>query len=147
MFVDDKLEFCDNTAANGTGVSLLVGDVADRLNIPADLGTGQPMYLVIQVSTAYTASGTSIEFQFRSSTLVALTGGTTVTHLTTGAVSTVAILPVGTRWIFPLPGGTSSYQQYLGIWMVTVGAVAGGSIDAFLTCDASAWRAYDDAVG
>lgn len=142
MILDDRLEFCDATTATGTGVSNIIGDVVDTGNFTKNLGSGEPIYLVVQVSTAY-SGGTSAEFQFRSSTLAALTGGTTTTHYTTGAVA-VGSLTAGTTYVVPLPGGT--YQRYIGMWLVTVGAVAAGAVNAFLTKDAAQWQAYADAT-
>lgn len=142
MILDERLEFCDATAAFGTGVSQIVGDVIDSGNFTKDLGAGEPIYLVIQVSTAY-SGGTSAEFQFRSSTLAALTGGTTTTHYSTGAIA-VANLTAGYTIAIALPQDT--YQRYAGMWLVTVGAVAAGAINAFLTKDVSKWRAYNDSI-
>ena len=144
MILDDRLEFVDAVAANGTDKSEILGDVVPLGGTTQDIGNGEPLYLVIQVDTAYTAAGTSVEFQLRSSTLDALTGGTTTTHLSTGALDTSAGIAAGTAYIFPLPSAT--YQKYLGLWKVTVGAVAAGKVNAFLTHDVAKWQALPDAL-
>lgn len=144
MILDDRLEFTDAVAASGTDASAILGDVVDLGGTTQDIGNGEPMYLVIQVDTAYTAAGTSVEFQLRSSTLAALTGGTTTTHLSSGALSTSSIIPAGTTYVYPLPMAT--YQRYLGLWKVTVGAVAAGKVNAFLTHDVAKWVATPDAL-
>lgn len=141
MIIDDRLEFCDAVAATGTDASAIVGDVVDTGNFTKDLGAGEPLYLVIQVTTAY-SGGTSVEFQLRTSTLAALTGGTTTTLVSTSAIA-VATAAAGYTLIYALPTGPT-YQQYLGMWKVTVGAVSAGAINAFLTTDPSKWRAYTD---
>lgn len=144
MILDDFLEFADAVAASGTGVSQIIGDVARTGTLTKDLGNGEPFYFVVQVDTAYASAGTSIEFQLRSSTLAALTGGTTTTHITTGAQSTASGIAAGTVYVFPLPYGV--YQDFIGLWIVTVGAVASGKVNAFITRDVNKWQAYDDAV-
>jgi hypothetical protein len=144
MYIDDRLEFCDATAAAGTGVSQIIGDVVNLVGTTQDIGNGDQMYLVIQVTTAYASAGTSIEFQLRSSTLEALTGGTTTTHLSSGALATGSGIAAGTTYIYALPWAT--YQKFMGLWMVTDGAVASGAINAFLTHDPSKWVATPDGI-
>jgi hypothetical protein len=144
MILDDTLEFADAVAANGTGVSQIIGDYHDQGATPTtrDLGPGEPCWFVVEVTTAY-SGGTSAEFQFRSSTATALTGGTTTTHITTGAIA-VASLPAGTMLAYRLPIGT--YQRYIGAWLVTVGAVAAGAVNVFLTHDVPKNVIYPNAV-
>lgn len=133
MILDDTLEFADAVAANGTDASAIVGDYHDLGASPTtrDLAAGEDCWFVVQVVTAYASAGTSVEFQFRSSTATALTGGTTTTHITTGAISTASGIASGTTYAYRLPLGT--YQRYIGAWKVTVGAVASGTINAFIT--------------
>lgn len=141
MILDERAEFCDATTATGTDASAIVGDVMDTGNFTKDHGaSGEPIYLVIQVTTAY-SGGTSVAFELRTSTLAALTGGTTTTLLSTSAIA-VGTAVAGYTLVYALPSNT--YQQYLGMWKVTVGAVAAGAINAFLTKNAARWRAYSD---
>ncbi len=143
MIIDDTLEFADAVAATGTDASAIVGDYHD-LGLPAtrDLAAGEPCWFVVQVTTAY-SGGTSAEFQFRSSTATALTGGMTTTHITTGAIA-VASLTAGTTLAYRLPLGT--YQRYIGAWKVTVGAVSAGAINAFITTNVPKNVIYANAV-
>ena len=49
MIIDERLEFCDaTTLTTGTGTSLQ-GDVID-IGSERNIGMGQPLYLVIQLS-------------------------------------------------------------------------------------------------
>lgn len=147
MIIDKRLQFASNIDANGPTIAVVFGDVVDTNDLGTsgqDLGGGEPIYLVVRVATAYSAAGTSVKLDFRSSTLAALTGGTTTTHLTTEAVSTASGIAAGTQWIWPLPSGV--YQRYIGMFVTTVGAVAAGKVDAFLTKDPSRWRTYNDAI-
>lgn len=143
MILDDTLEFADALQAVGTGVSQIIGDYHD-LGLPAtrDLGIGEPTWFVVQVTTAY-SGGTSAAFEFRSSTATALTGGTTTSHIQTGAIA-VASLTAGTTLAYRLPLGT--YQRYIGAWLVTVGAVAAGNVNVFLTKDLPKNVIYANAI-
>lgn len=143
MIIDDTLEFADALAANGSGVSQIIGDYHD-LGLPAtrDLAAGEPTWFVVQITTA-PSGGTSCEFQFRSSTETALTGGTTTTHITTGAIA-VASLPVGTMLAYRLPLGT--YQRRIGAWLVTVGAVTAQAVNVFLAKDLPKNVLYANAI-
>lgn len=144
MFLDERTEFCDATAAFGTGVSQIVGDVIDTgaTNTLKDLGNGQPVYLVLQVTTAY-SGGTSAQFQLATDSTANLATSRT-NHIDTTAIA-VATLTAGYTRIFPLPWD-ATYERFMGIWLTTVGAVAAGAINAFLTTDPAKWRAYADAV-
>ena len=56
--IDERLEFCDATALSTSGTGLaLVGDVVDNTTTSSDLGMGEPLYLIIQVTTAVTSGG------------------------------------------------------------------------------------------
>lgn len=147
MILDDTVEFADAVAANGTDASAIVGDYHDLTHgsgTPAtqDIAAGERQFIVFQVTTAY-SGGTSIELQFRSSTATALTGGTTTNHVTTGAIA-VASMPAGTMRAYALPLGT--YQRYIGVWKVTVGAVAAGAINAFIAKDVPKNIIYPNAI-
>ena len=57
MYLDNNLEFADATSVgtpNNTTVN--VGDIIDS-DVARDLGTGQPVFLVVQVTTAITSGG------------------------------------------------------------------------------------------
>jgi hypothetical protein len=144
MILDELAEFCDATAANGTDVSVIIGDVMSTLvgtdNTLRDLGNGQPVYFVIQVTTAYTAAGTSVQWQLATDSTADLATSRT-NHVDSGAISTVAGIAAGTTYIWTLPV-EATYEDFMGVWLTTVGAVAGGAINAFLTMDPSRWTAY-----
>lgn len=144
MILDERAEFCDATEAIGTGASKLVGDVIDRQatsNTLIDFGAGQEVFFVLQVTTAY-SGGTSAQFQLASDSTANLATSRT-NHIDTGAI-TVGTLTAGYTKVYRLPV-SKTYERYLGVWLTTVGAVAAGNINAFLTTDASAWAHYADA--
>lgn len=149
MILDELLEFGDNAAlATGTGAAQF-GDVIDLGATPQDFGLGKAMYLVIQVSAAVTSGGSAtVQFELCSDAAAAFTAGTASRHIVTEAIGK-ADLVAGKTYVWALPpnGGQEAYERYLGI-IATVGtaALTAGSINAFLTFDASVWKAYADAT-
>jgi len=155
MFIDKLLEFCDATSlAAATAASTIIGNVIDLGESPTGAVLtnvqGYPgnsnISLVIQMASAATGASSTKTFELRSSTLAALTGGTTTVHLTTSAIA-MATLAAGYRVIsIQLPQGT--YQRYLGLWATNAGdSMTGGTVDAFLTLDPpTPWAPVADAL-
>lgn len=146
MILDERTEFADATAlgTSGTGRQL-VGDVID-LGVTRDVGDGEVMYLVVQVSTAFTSAGAAtVDFELASDSAASIaTDGSATVHASTGDIGK-ATLVAGYKKVIPLTVG-ALYERYLGI-VANVGtaALTAGAINAFLTKDASVWRAYADA--
>lgn len=148
MILDERTEFCDATALNTGGAgTYLIGDVIDTTVVSKDIGTGEDMYVVIQVDTTATSSGSATgAFHLVSDAQAAIaTDGTATYHLSTAA-KPVASLTAGTTVLAArLPSG--NYERYLGILQTTaVAAFTAGKINAFLTKDISKWVAYADAI-
>ena len=155
MIMDERSEFCDATSV-GTpnGATLLLGDVMD-LTDARDIGQGQTVYLVIQVTTTIGSGGSStVSFQLASDVLAAIpVDGTQTVHATTD-VYAVADLVAGWQFVMPLPMGdgnaadTTGYERYLGFQIVENASVAlnAGNVNAFLTLDPAGWKSYPDAV-
>lgn len=148
MILDERLEFADAAA-----IALNIGnaiapntDVIDLGSTPTlrDIGSGERMYLVLQVDTAFVGATATIQFQLASDSTANLATSKTV-HVDTGAIA-VATWAAGYTLIYPLPIG-AAYERYLGLWMTVATAnVTAGKLNAFLTHDVSAWRAYDNAI-
>lgn len=143
MILDERSEFADAVAVTATAV---VGDVIDLGAVPTlrDLGNGQPLYLVLQVDTAATASGdATVTFSLESDSTDNLATSATV-HVATTAIPK-ATLVAGYTKVIPLPiEGT--YERYLGVRAtVATGPLTAGKFNAFLTLDPTGWRAYPDA--
>ena len=149
MILDERTEFCDATALNTGGAgSYLLGDVIDLGSIGRDIGSGQPLFLVIQVDTAATSGGSATgNFTLASDAQAAIaTDGSATVHATTGAIA-VAALTAGRTFCIPIPLEGNTYERYLGILQTTaVAAFTAGKINAFLTLDPVKWKAYADAV-
>ena len=149
MILDERTEFCDETALDTSGTDTdLLGDVIN-LGTARDIGNGQPLYLVIQVDTAVDSSGDSanVEVVLASDDSASIaTDGSATEHLSTGAVAE-ADLTAGKRFVYHVPLEGNAYEQYLGILQKTTSeAVTAGAISAFLTLDPAGWKAYPDAL-
>ncbi len=149
MLMDKNNEFADAEAVStgGSGTSL-IGDVID-LGTVRDIGQGKPLYLVLQVATAF-VGGTSFQFVLASDAQAAITTGGSETRHYQSDVFVVADMIAGFTMTIPLPMGDvadskTPYERYLGILGVSVGTHSAGAINAFLTLDPYGWRAYPDA--
>lgn len=147
MILDETLTFAEALAVNAAASTALVGDVIDLGSPPGDLGVGQPMHLVIDVTTAFASAGAAVvQFVLASDAqAVITTNGTETRHLISDAFAYTE-LTAGRRIIIRLPSGYPNYERYLGLLVITSGATTtAGSISASLVLDAQNWRAYPDA--
>jgi hypothetical protein len=148
MILDEKTEFADATALStvGTGIANF-GDVIDS-SVARDLGTGETLYLVIQVTTAVTSGGAAtVAFQVVSdATGTIATDGSATVHAVTEDIGKATLVAGYTR-IIPLPPeGSNSYERYLAVQQnVGTAALTAGAVNAFLTLDPAAYKAYPDA--
>lgn len=150
MILDETLEFADAGSLTTTTGTNLEGDVIDLGSAAPDPGTGEAMYLVIQVTEAVTSAGAAtVQFELASDDAAAIaTDGSASIHWDSGAIGK-ATLVAGYTMIAQLPwaGGMAAYERYLGV-LATVGtaALTAGAINAFLTRDPQKWAAKADAV-
>ena len=139
MIIDERLEFCDNvTLTTATGTALQ-GDVINIEN-SRDIGMGQPLYWIIQVSTAVTSGGSATcNFTLASDATAA------IKHVETGAIAK-ADLVAGYRKVIPLPM-SGKFEQFVGVNLTTAAAaLTAGAIDSFITYDPAGWTAQPDAA-
>jgi len=148
MILDERTEFADATALSTAGTGrALVGDVIDLGAVSQDIGTGEPMYLVIQVDTAVTSAGAAtVKFELSSDAQAAIaTDGTATVHVATADIAKATLVAGYLVVAVQLPPG--AYERYLGIVQnVGTAALTAGKVNAFLTHDISKWVAYPDAV-
>jgi hypothetical protein len=157
MILDERTEFADAVSLNtGAAGTYNIGDVIDTLvgslNTTINQGNGQNLYLVISVDTSIITGGAAGTVQFRlvSDAVATPDTSTATVHYTSKAFVTdddaLNELDAGaTAVVVALPHG--SYERYLGIQQITgTTAITAGKINAFLTPDPSAWRAYADNV-
>ena len=154
MILDERLEFADATSVAASAGTALIGDVIN-LETARDIGSGEPIYLVIQTATSIITGGAAgtIKFQLASDAQAAIaTDGSASVHFDTGTFVTdgddANELDAGTVIaVVALPMEGRAYEQYLGILCtIATTTVTAGAINAFLTKDVSKWKAYADAA-
>ena len=146
MILDERTEFCDATSAvlafGATGA--ILGDVVDLGATPTlrDIGNGETIYLVIQVTTTFVGATSTTTFELASDSTANLATSRT-THWISSAIP-VATLVAGYTIAVAVPPGLT-YERYLGLWE-TVGTanVTAGAVNAFLTHDIAKWAPYSD---
>lgn len=156
MAILSKLdEFCDATSLiAATAATTILGDVIDLgasptgavlTNVQGYPGNSE-IYIVAKIETTCTGANSTKVFELRSSTLAALTGGTTTVHLTTAAIPVASLVAGYQVFCAQLPQGT--YQRYLGIWATNAGdTMTAGKLDAYLTLTPpTAWAPTADAL-
>lgn len=153
MILDTYNQFADATSVAAAAGTALIGDVIDLGAASADIGNGQPLYLVIQTDTEIITGGAAgtIEFQLASDSTANLATSATV-HFSTGSMVTddaalndARLNAGGVIAAVALPMGT--YERYLGILCVTgTTTTTAGKINAFLTTDVAKWVAMPDAL-
>ena len=153
MFIDDTLVMCDETdIANNTGFTLIgsaksirprAGD-ANPDNATLDISSGEPIYVVIEVDTAF-ATENITEYELALFTHTASTGVTGGVQLNSIRFVT-GQFTAGRRFVFTLPKpqpGADAYEEFLGVGGRKTGATtsgtASGKITAFLTKDVDNW--------
>lgn len=146
MILDERNEFAD-AAAIALNTTNAIAPNTDVIDLGAtstlrDLGNGEPIYLVIQVDTAFGGAG-NVTFDLVSDSTADLNTSRT-THVTTGAIAYTS-WTAGYTKVFALPR-EATYERYLGLWETASGNLTSGKINAFLTRDVAAWRAYADAT-
>lgn len=142
MWIDKQLEFSDAQAVTATAISTNVVDLntAFNYNTSVDIGTGEDVYLVLQVDAAATAAGAAtVQITLESSAAAGLTSSTV--HFTSANYALTDLTAGKTLLAVKLPSGT--YLRYLGVrYTVGTGPLTAGSFSAFLVKDVQAWRAY-----
>jgi len=154
MIMDTYNQFADGESVAATAGTALIGDVIDLGANPGDLGVGEPLYLVVRTQTEIITGGAAgtIQFKLASDAQAAIaTDGSATDHMisasfvTDGTDANDAELKAGgSLLVGRLPSGT--YERYLGVLaIIGTTTVTAGAIDAFLTHDINAWKAYADA--
>ncbi len=159
MWMDETLEFADaQTLATGLGKAILDDDV--DLGVPAglsnpatpegrDIGTGEPLYLVITVDTAVTSGGAAtVAFNLVTDAQSPITTDDTESQHATTAPIPVALLVQAAVIVLTVPPEFVVYERFLGVQSeVATAVLTAGAVSAFLTRDRGAvWRAYPDSI-
>lgn len=156
MIMDELNEFADAVSVAAAAGTALIGDVIDLGATPQDLGNGEPMYLVITTDTEIITGGLAgtLTFKLVSDAAAAIaTDGSASEHIVTTAYVTdgtdandAQLKAGGVIYMGALPTGAAvAYERYLGILAVTATTTTTqGAVNAFLTKDPNAWKAYAD---
>lgn len=158
MILDKKLELCDavSVAKTAGATPQNIGDIID-LDAARDIGSGQPLYLIITVDTSIITAGSAgtIAFQLVSdSTDTIATDGTQSIHLQTAKFVTddaaLNDLDAGeVVFVGALPQDAQKpYERYLALQTIVLTTdTTAGKINAFLTTDPTGWKAYPNPTG
>lgn len=152
MIMDERNEFADAASVAAAAGTALIGDVIDLGAVARDMGSGQPLYLVITTDTEIITGGSAgtIAFQLASDAQAAIaTDGSASVHIDTGtfvtddsAANSAQLNAGGVIFCGPLPLEGRVYERYLGILaVIATTTVTAGKINAFLTLDPSKWVA------
>lgn len=148
MILDSNLEFADATSVGTPNNSTVnVGDVIDLGAAGNNIGDGEPLYFVVQVTTSIDSGGAatpSFLLSSDSGTTLAVDGSQTI-HFETDAFA-LATVVAGFEFATRLPNGNHGvpYERYLGFQIrESAGhALNAGAVNAFITKDIRAYKAY-----
>jgi hypothetical protein len=150
MLVDKFLEFCDATDVSAAAGTALVGDVIDLTTIGLDLNApNQGLFLVVQVTTAFTSGGSSTnQFKIVTDAAAAIATDGTATEHALSSVLGKTTLAADYQLVLPLARGAGgSYERYMGVLNVTAAATTtAGSINAFLSLSPPAATLFAEAA-
>lgn len=149
MIIDKLLEICDDFDLDQEAGTYLATNQIDLGSSPTlqNIGNGQPLYLVCAVTEAFTDGGDAATLNMRlvSDDTASIHASTSTIHIDTGSMLK-ADLPLGAKFIYPLPVN-ADYERYLGInFVVATAGFDAGMISAFITADPSGWVALPDAL-
>jgi hypothetical protein len=147
--IDKNLEFADATSVgtpNNTTVN--VGNVIDLGLAGRNVGDGEPMYFVVEVTTSIGSGGAAtVSFLLVSDavTTPAVDGNQTIHY--ESDVFALATVVAGFRLVVPLPWGNDGapdYERYLGFQVrENAGqALNAGAVNAYVTRNPRGWKAY-----
>ena len=143
MYLDKQEEFSDSQVVTTTAISTNQIDLNpnNSPNVLQDIGTGEEMYLVVQVDTTATAGGAAtLDISLESDSTADLATSPTV-HFRTGAFALASLTAGAQLAAIRLPAG--NYERYLGVrYTVATGPLTAGAFSAFLTKDVQAQRTY-----
>ena len=140
LFSDNQAITVDAISANVIDTLAVAGAIGagatggPSANVTRDLGAGQPLYLHVLVTTAFTTGDAGVLTVTLESDSTANLATSATVHLTAASVVAAATLVAG-YWIakgIPIPPG--AYERYLGLrYTTTTGDFTGGKVTAWLS--------------
>lgn len=149
MILDETLEFADAVALSTAGTDeYLLGDVVDLGAAQRDIGTGEQLFLVIQVTTAFTSGGAgTVIFKLVSDAQAAIAVDGTATEHSASFDVPVATAIAGYTIRIPIPPENPAYERYLGVITdVNTAALTAGAVNAFIARDVGTNKTYPDGI-
>ena len=137
MIIDAQNYFSTAQAVTSTAISENTLDLGSA----RDLGAGQPVWIVLQVTTALTNTGTVAVTVVNHTSAPTSTVGTTIMTLGTIAAASAA----GTKLQAILPPCATD-RQHLAVQYTVSGTVSAGAVDCFLTATPDNAKLYADAI-
>lgn len=139
MLIDRQNQFSDSQAITASAASTDYIDLGAVRNI----GVGENIYLFIQVTVAFTDTGSdsTVTPVLQTDDNTSFSSAATIRTFDTLA----ALTPAGTKRMYRLEPFTDAgiYERYIRLsYTVANGNLTTGSISAYLTEDVQAWRAY-----
>lgn len=141
MYVDAQMLFDDAAAQLSSGAST---NLIDLKATTPNLGDGQPLYVVVQVTTAFTdsSSNSTQTVTVEQDTAAAFSSATTV-----GTVGTFAALTAaGTYKVLTLAPGAITERFIRLYYTVANGDLTTGAFNAFITTDLDRFVANADNI-
>jgi len=139
MIIDARTELANAQAHTDTALSSII-DLGASPTLK-DISNGKPLYVVIEVDTAYTraAGALTITWTLESDSTENLATSATV-HGSTGAIAKASLV-AGYKTIIAIPPGRT-VERYLGLRATASAAFDAGAFSAFVTSEPQAWTAY-----
>lgn len=139
MLIDKENMFSDAQAITASAASTNYVD----LGVARNIGAGEPLKLVIVVTTAFTdaVSDSTVTPSLQTDDNTGFSSAATVQTFATLA----ALSAAGTRLVYNLDpyNDAGNFERYLQMYYtVANGNLTTGAISAFLAHDAQAWKAY-----
>lgn len=122
MFVDNDLVLTDNAAVVATGNSTVVD-----LGATADWGIGNPLYLIVQITDAYTTGTLSVALRDSANE-----DGSSPTDRAEAAFTAAEVKVQGTRKHIAITPDTIK-RRYVVLRYTVAGGLANGRISAWLS--------------
>ncbi len=142
MGYNDALVRFDNAAAHLTTEAS--DDIIDWSSVGRDIGTGETLYIVAVVTTAFTDAGSDSTMTLVLETDALEAFGSATTAQTIGTFA--ALSAVGSRLAVKLdPGVLASTEQFMRIgYTVAGGDLTTGAFTTYITHNIESWKAYPD---
>jgi len=143
MILDELLKFSDAQTVTG-GTPVAGTNHIETGAVRRNLGTGRPLYLIVNVITAAAGDGAdTFTFSLVGDTVAPIDGSSVV--LASKTITGVANVAAGTHIVIPFPPNATDFALLGTYYTTTADAVL--TVDAYLTDDAGYDRTtYPDAT-